>query len=203
MFITEQESNYDRVCRDLLVEVERTGARANASFLGGSVEGDSARVPLFGEDCFVRSDGVFKEGRRLDTFGSILAVRYLLQAGTAEIRNSWLPYRDLKNGAQFASYIKAHIEEKLALAFSGRPAVLKARLEALGGLAHTGEMRADLVFVVRPFPRVPVLCIFWDKDEEFAASFQFLFDASAPSYLDMESLAATLQYIYLRLAGEA
>jgi hypothetical protein len=58
-------------------------------------------------------------------------------------------------------------------------------------------MQGDLVLLVSPLPKVPVLCLFWDRDEEFPASFQFLFDGSASAYLDLESLAAMLQYIYL------
>ena len=127
----------------------------------------------------------------------------MLQAGTAKIEGVWLPYRDLKDGAQFASFIKTHLEDKIALAFSGRGDILRERLAALGARRYDGETSADLAFVVSPLPKVPVLCLFRDRDEEFPASFQFLFDASAPSYLDLESLAAALQYIYSNITEEA
>jgi hypothetical protein len=203
VFITDEESNYDRVCSDLCALVYRTGAIAHAAALGGAAEDGTARIILFGVECDVRPDGVYQRGHKLDTIGSILAVRYLLQAGGQEIRNLWLPYRDLKDGGQFAAYIKVHLEDRIAETFSGKISRLRERLEALGGTPYVGEMQSDLVFVVRPLPRVPVLCLFWDRDDEFRASFRFLFDASAPSYLDLESLAATLQYIYLKITEEA
>ncbi|MGD0231644.1 MAG: DUF3786 domain-containing protein [Syntrophorhabdales bacterium] len=203
MFITDGVSNYDRVCEDLLALVEKTGASANAPLLGGRVTVTDALIPVFGEECAVRRDGVYKDERRLDTIGSILVVRYLLQAGTEPLAHSWLPYRDLKDGAQFSSYIKANIEDKIALSFSGKRDVLEERLTALGAEAYAGgEMPGDLVRVVHPLPKVPVLCLFWEADEEFPPSFQFLFDSSAPSYLDLESLAVVLEYIYLKVAGE-
>ena len=64
------------------------------------------------------------------------------------------------------------------------------RLEALGARPYGAEIRADLVLVVEPLPKVPILCLFWDADDEFPASFQFLFDAAAQTYLDLECLAA-------------
>jgi hypothetical protein len=202
MFITDGESNYDRVCRELLLEVQKTGAVANAPLLEGAVERDAARIPLFGHDCLIRSGGVYSDGRKVDTIGSIIVVRYLLQAGTGTLSRTWVPYRDLKDGAQFSSYIKANIEDKIGQAFSGRRAVLQERLSALGAAEGESEVRADIAAVLHPIPKVPVLCLFWESDEEFPASFQFLFDSSATSYLDLESLAAMLQYIYLKVIEE-
>jgi hypothetical protein len=199
MFITDGDSNYDKVCEELLAVVQRTGAVANAPAVAGRVEGGAALLPLFGEECEVRPDGVYREGRKLDTIGSILLLRYLLQAGTAERQHTWLPYRDLKDGAQFSSYIKAHIEDRIAGTFAGRRADLRERLTALGAVPSEEEVPGDLVLLVSPLPKLPVLCLFWDGDEEFPASFQFLFDGSAPAYLDLESLAVVLQYIYLRV----
>jgi hypothetical protein len=201
MFITDGVSNYDRISEDLLALVRTTGASARAPRLGGSTTADVASVPLFNEECTVQAAGVHKGGARLDVIGSILVARYLLQAGDAPITGMWVPYRDLKDGSQFSSYIKTHIEDRMAAAFSGRPDELAARLARLGGVPCHEEM-ADIVRLVRPLPKVPVLCLFDGKDSEFPASFRFLFDASASSYLDLESLAAVLHYIYLKVTGE-
>jgi hypothetical protein len=203
MFLTDGQSNYDKILDDLLASLRQTGASANAAFLGGVVRGDKAYVPLFGREWCVEDNGFYKDGKRLDTIGSILMARYLLQGGAAQIapqmNGSWLPYRDLRDGAQFASYIKAHLEEPMARTFSGRPDVLRGRLEALGARPYGAEIRADLVLVVEPLPKVPVLCLFWDADDEFPASFQFLFDGAAQTYLDLECLAVELQYIFLKI----
>ncbi len=202
MFITEEESNYSRVFAELLELTFRIGAIENAPSLGGTAEGDTVTIPLFGSRCEVRRDGVYDNGGKVDTIGSILTVRYLLKAGNEAPQGVWLPYRDLRDGAQFSTYIKAHLEDRIAETFSGKKALLQERLQKIGGKDYCGEMTADISATVRPLPRVPVLCRFWDRDDEFPASFQFLFDASALSYLDLESLAAALQYIYLKITEE-
>lgn len=203
MFLTDGRSNYDKVLDDLLASLRATGGSANAAFLGGVIRGDKAYVPLFGLEWSVEDDGFYRDGKRLDTIGSIIMARYLLQGGAGQTvgqsNGSWLPYRDLKDGSQFASYIKAHLEEPIARTFSGKGDALRGRLEALGARPYEADFRADLVLVLEPLPKVPILCLFWDRDDEFPASFQFLFDGSAQTYLDLECLAAELQYIFLKI----
>jgi hypothetical protein len=202
MFFSDGKSNYDAVLAELLREAETKQVAANAPALGGSLVDGLAQVPLFGEMCTVKKDAVYKESSRLDTIGSILVLRYLLTAGNDDLRNAWVPYRELKDGAQFSSYIKANIEDRLAKAFAGRKAVLQERLQTIGAVMYRSEARPDVAAALYPFPRLPLLIIFWDKDEEFDASFQFLFDKSAASYLDMEALAVALEYTCQRLIGE-
>ncbi len=203
MYVTDGESNYDKVCKELIGFARGAGVVEKAPMLLGSIEDGMACMPLFGEKCCVGAEGVYKGQVKLDAIGSILVVRYLLQAGNAPMANKWLPYRDLKDGAQFSSFIKANIEDRIAHAFRGRRDVLAQRLSALGASAAGKDLPGDVALVVHPLPKVPVLSLFWDADEEFPASFQFLFDASALSYLDLEALAVVLQYIYLKLIGEA
>lgn len=202
MFVTDGGSNYDVVRDDLFALAGNAGAFGNLAFLGGRTCDRGYSIFVFEEEWCVHEDGVYKDGLRLDTTGSILVVRYALQAGTEETKGVWLPYRDLKDGTQFASFIKTHLEDKIARLFSGRQEVLRKRMAAIGARPQEGDTSADLAVVVAPLPKVPVLCLFWDRDEEFSASFQFLFDASAPSYLDLESLAAALQYICTKITEE-
>jgi hypothetical protein len=202
MFVTNRESNYDGILSDLLQLAHRSRAFRNAARLDGEGDDAGAVVALFGTDCLVRPEGIYQNDKKVDTLGSILAVRYLLQGGEQKIADRWLPYRDLKDGALFSSYIKTHIEDRIAEYFAGKLPFLRSRLEALNAVPWRGDIRADLALVVRPLSRVPVLCLFTDNDKEFPASFQIIVDASDRSYLDLEALAAVLQYIYVRITGE-
>lgn len=202
MFTTDGKSNYDAVLAELLREVHRSNAKANAGRLGGSFTDGLAQVPLFGRNVSIKEDGLYMDETPLDTVGSILVVRYLLTAGDEPLRNAWVPYRDFKDGARFASYIKANIEDRLAKAFAGKQQLLKEQIQALGGVMYRSESRPDVAAALYPLPKVPLLIIFWDKDEEFDASLQFLFDRSAESYLDLEALAVLLEYTCQKLMGE-
>jgi hypothetical protein len=203
MFFSEGRSNYDAVLLELLDEAKKVNARAFATALGGSFIDGVARIPLFGDICTVKDDAVYRGDSKLDTIGSILVLRYLLTAGDDQLRNAWVPYRDFKDGAQFASYIKANIEDRLAKTFAGKQALLRERLHAAGAGVYRSEAKPDVAADLHPFPKVPLLVIFWDKDDEFDASFQFLFDRSAESFLDMEALAVLLEYTCQRLIDGA
>jgi hypothetical protein len=202
MFFTEGKSNYDQVLAELLGEARSRNAAANAPAPGGSLSDGSAQIPLFGDTCTIKDDGIYRGDSKLDTIGSILVLRYFLTAGDDPLRNAWVAYRDFKDGAQFASYIKANIEDVLAKRFAGKQALLRERLQAIGAAVYRSEAKPDVAAALHPFPRVPLLVIFWDKDEEFDASFQFLFDESAESFLDMEALAVLLEYTCQKLIGE-
>jgi hypothetical protein len=131
MFFSDGKSNYDAVLAELLREAETKHAVANAPALGGSLLDGLAQVPLFGEICTVKRDAVYKGTSKLDTFGSILVIRYLLTAGDEALRNAWVPYREFKDGAQFASYIKTNIEDRLARHFAGKKELLQERIQVI------------------------------------------------------------------------
>jgi hypothetical protein len=202
MFAADGKSNYDAVLAELLVEANQKDAGKNAPALGGTVAEGLAQIPLFGLNITAREDGIYSENGKLDTVGSILVIRYLLTAGDEPLRNAWVPYRDFRDGARFASYIKANIEDRLAKAFSGNAGLLRERILAVNGVMYRSESRPDVAAALYPFPKVPLLLIFWDKDDEFVSSLQFLFDRSAESYLDLEALAVLLEYTCQKLIGE-
>jgi hypothetical protein len=189
MFVTEGRTNYDRVFDELLQEFweDKPGNRPT-------------KVTFFDESCVVRQEGIFAGAGKIDTIGGILVLRYLLHPPGEGITGEWVPYREFRDGANFASYIKTNIEDLIAREFAGRKATLAGRLEAIGGTAYAFESKPDLSMIVHAFPSIPILSVFWEEDMEFPPSFQFLFDRSAPSFLDMESLAVLLHYAHQKIS---
>ena len=190
MFVTDGRTNYDIVYDDLLAE------------FWGDDGGKPTEVIFFNELCTVNPEGIFAGSRKIDTIGSILILRYLLHPPGEKVRHEWVPYREFRDGANFASYIKTNIEDVIAREFAGRKAAFARRLEAIGGSAYAFESKPDLSVIVYAFPSIPILSAFWDQDEEFPPSFQFLFDRSAPSSLDLESLAVLLHYFHRKVSTQ-
>lgn len=195
MFDYQGESNYDGILKDLLSLLfgkdewsftQRLGATAGEGFI---------QVPFFNRDCMIKPDGVFLGETRLHPIPSIVVVRYLLEAGDDQLFNIWVPFRDLRDGAQMGSYVQSKVEDRIARHCAGKKEHLEERLRALGGNVYRTEKNPDLAVALQPFPRVPLLALFWDNDTEFTGSFQFLLDKSARAFLDIESLAGLLDYI--------
>jgi hypothetical protein len=188
MFVTDGRTNYDNVFDDLLAEFWKEPPNR------------PAETVFFNQLCLVRQDGIFAGSRKIDTIGSILILRYLLHPPGDKIKDEWVPYREFRDGANFASYIKTNIEDVIAREFAGRKTTLADRLKALGSTVYAFQSKPDLSMITHTFPSIPILSVFWDQDDEFPPSFQFLFDRSASSFLDMESLAVLLHYVHRKLA---
>ena len=61
----------------------------------------------------------------------------------------------------------------------------------MGGFAHQMEISYDLAVKFDALPRISLLLLFNDGDEEFPAKCTVLFQKHAEYYLDPESLAMT------------
>ena len=204
MFVVSGQSNYDRVCADLFAVV-RDKRRPRRPLLpwAAATGPDGTFVAILQEEWCVRETAF-----TMATADSIRRVPFSWPntcsgRGLTRQKAPGAALPRFEGWCPVASFIKTHLEDKMAQAFSGRRNVLKERMHSLGAQPYGEGTSADLALVLNPLPKVPVLCLFWDGDEEFPASFQFLFDASAPAYLDLESLVAALQYIYSRITEEA
>jgi hypothetical protein len=193
------ESNYDSILKDLLSLLFSKDDLSFVKELGASAGEGFFQVPFFKKTCFVKPDGVFLDGTPLQPIPSIVVVRYLLNAGDDPIFNLWVPFRDLKDAAQMGLYVQSKIEQRIADYCAGKKEHLKERLEALGGDAYRTGKNPELAVDMHPFPRIPLLVLFWDADAESSGSLQFLMDKSARGYLDVESLVGLLDYIRFKI----
>lgn len=199
MFDYQGNSNYDTILKDVLSLLFKKEEWTFTTRLGASAGEGFVRVPFFGLECTVKPDGVFQGEARLHAIPSIIVVRYLLEAGDDRLFNIWVPFRDLKDGAQMGTYVQSKIEDRIARQCAGKKDRLEERLRALGGNVYRTGSNPDLAVALQPFPQIPLLALFWDSDKEFTGSFQFLLDKSARGFLDIESLAGLLDYIRFKI----
>ena len=94
-------------------------------------------------------------------------------------------YKDFKDAAPFVSGFRNYAEKPLEQSFAGRPAILHRASLELGGKPVTGYS-SDYSFQFEALPRLPLLLLFNDQDEEFPAHCSILFQKRADKFLDME-----------------
>ena len=73
--------------------------------------------------------------------------------------------------------------------YEGRRDILKSVAFNLGGIAPDESYPYDVAVVFKILPRIPVLLLFNDRDEEFAAQTVILFERRSERFLDAECLA--------------
>ena len=65
----------------------------------------------------------------------------------------------------------------------------------IGGVQPQQNYPYDVAVVFRVLPRIPILLLFNDKDEEFDVQTAILFEKRADRFLDAECLAMLAEYL--------
>lgn len=86
--------------------------------------------------------------------------------------------------------------QKEAQYFDHRMNELSAACEVLGG---TCEEKGDVSYRIMAFPFLPVIFQFWESDEDFPASLQFLWDRNILDYMHYETTFYVVNQILYRL----
>jgi hypothetical protein len=159
--------------------------------LGAELVGPDLMVPVFGNPHRISKKGLKDpSGNRPDFSVCVVLFKYLLMCPDVEpIEDDWVSFKDFKDAAPFAGSFINYTEAPLAKLFGGALDRLKAAAQALGGQPPAMDFPYDLSMQFFALPKVPVLMLFNDADDEFAARCAVLFERRAEKYLDMECLA--------------
>jgi len=156
-------------------------------------------VPLMGEDYTVSyPEGMVKraDGSTAGGVEEILILHYLVHAEGPANTGEWVAYRDLPGARYHEPAFKAEVEGPLSHGLAGRLEALRAWAKEE---ARQIDLPGDVTVAWEILPRVPLLVIFNEADEEFPASARVLFDITAPNYLPTEDLSTLAELAVSRL----
>lgn len=182
---------FDRIYEDYLAQVFDTDIRSRAEKLGVWIDGDEVLISFFGKPYRVTSQGIADpSGRRPSHSISVVLCKYLLLCPEFPPReNDWASYKDFRDAAPFVGAFANNVEGTIATNFTRRLEDLRLASEKLGGRPPETDFPYQLSMRFDPLPKVPLLMLFDDEDEEFSARCLVLFERRAEKYLDMECLA--------------
>jgi hypothetical protein len=166
--------------------------KSKAEQLGGRMDRDVLIVPFFARPHRISAVGIFDpSGAQPLHAVSVVLSKYVLLCPEYEPHaHEWVSYRDFRDAALFAGAFATNAEESLAEHFTGRVGLLEKAAAALGGRSiDASGFSYDLVRRFDALPKVSILMLFNDADEEFRAQTVLLFEKCAERYLDMECLA--------------
>lgn len=180
---------------DLAALAERAGARYVA-------ERDAVEVTLLGKTYAARRDGLdaLEPGEPPNVWVKVLVLLYLTRATGAPPTGRWIAFRELPSTVGKQKTWEKWVS-RIGEAFAGRDGDLEEAARRLGGwpVAHEGASRA---FRFDAMPRLPLLLLVWEGDEDFPAQTSLLLDAGALDSLDQESLVFLSEALMRRLLGE-
>lgn len=130
-----------------------------------------------------------QDNTELSRLEQVFLYNHLAQGGSREPTGTWKGFQELPNTVSKVKSMHEHVEKALIGCFSGKLESLKAMARNLGAIDRTDAFAsADAALLFHPLPRVPVLLVFWDQEEGFAAEARLLFDETVTEHLDIESI---------------
>ena len=123
---------------------------------------------------------------------------YLQTADGAPMADKWIAFRELPGGMFYHQAYQGYSGDRLAKAIDNRIGVFERAAKNLGGVSLS---LGDAAFAFDALPRVRVAAVYYAGDEDFPATANVLFDASASHYLPTDALAGIGSALVDRLTG--
>ena len=188
----KQAPVFDEIYEKYLADVSAVDLSLIGCCLGINIDGDEVIIPFYGIPHRVSNMGIMDaEGKRPIHGVSVILCKYLLLCPKQEPRaaSEWIKYHSFKDAAPFAGGFRNTAELPISKAFSGKLDDLKNACMTLGGQPGDSPFNCDLAIKFPVLPKVNLLMLFNDQDDEFPADCSILYENNADAYLDMECLA--------------
>lgn len=201
--LENRQSNYDQVIENWRLKflemdqeelIRKFQLEADEEFL--YIIYFSKRFRIDRKTGFITEDG---KNPGFDTVMNIYNTFYYSAAHPVASGNL-VAFRQVKRVYPFEAAYRRTIISRLQELFSGKTEELRKACEALGG---TLLPQGDVGYVLPVFPFLNIAVLFWDKDEEFEAQANMLFDSKITEFMHEENVvcvAADAVY-YLTLAA--
>ena len=149
-----------------------------------------------------RKNGFITEDGKSPGFDTVMNIynTFYYSAAHPVASGNLVAFRQVKRVYPFEAAYRRTIIARLQELFAGKTEELRKACEVLGG---TLLPQGDVGYVLPVFPFLNIAVLFWDKDEEFEAQANMLFDSEITEFMHEENVvcvAADAVY-YLTLAA--
>jgi hypothetical protein len=201
----EKEHIYEQTYADYLCRIAELDFQFLADKLGIQLDAQDAIIPFFDRTYRISGKGIVDpSGGQPHLSVSVILCKYLLMCPMIEpLGGNWMSYKDFKDAAPLIQAFYNTVTQPIAETFSSRLAELETAGKKIGGYPPAVEYPYDLAMQFDALPKVPMLLLFNDKDDEFPAQCSILFEKRAEKFLDMECLAMVGMHFFEYLKAGA
>jgi hypothetical protein len=125
-------------------------------------------------------------GSELPVAVQALILYYFYNADGSALTDRWIAFSELQDGRFYTQAFQGYSGDKLGKLFADDLDTFRKAALAIGGIPHS---MANASFVFQLLPRVPLLALAWQGDDEFPSSYQILFNESVNHYLPTDACA--------------
>ena len=200
--MAEKSKIFEQTYEDYLSQIAGLDFNFIADTLGVKVDGDDVIIPFFGKRYRVSKKAITDpDGKQPQLSICVILCKYLLMCPLIEpLGGNWMAFKDFKDAAPLVNAFSNTVAGPMAETFSGRVPELEKCGKKMGGYPPGEEFPYDLCMQFDALPKVPLLLLFNDMDDEFPAQCGVLFEKRTEKFIDMECLAmvAMLFFEYLK-----
>ena len=201
----EKKHIYEQTYKDYLARIAELDFHVLADKLGIQLDGGHVIIPFFGKPYRVSARGISDPSSRQPHLSvSVILCKYLLMCPMIEpLAGNWMSFKDFKDAGPLVRAFYNTVTHPIAETFSGRLVELEKAGEKIGGYAPADVLSYDFSMRFEALPKVSLLLLFNDKDDEFPAQGSVLFEKRTEKFLDMECLAMVGMLFFEYLKAEA
>jgi Domain of unknown function (DUF3786) len=195
--VTIFEKNYE----GYLEQLREISFDSISNLLGGKVKDGIMEMSLFGESFFISHNGIADTSGQKPSYDTcvILSKYVLLCPDVAPTESEWVSFREFKDSGPLITYFSNDVERAIASHFKENIEKLRDAGKAVSGYLPDLDVNYDIAFQFDALPKIPVVLLFNDEDEEFSVKSSVLFERRTEKYLDAECIAMLGWQLYNRL----
>lgn len=137
----------------------------------------------------------------LNTFDQTMLLYYFHLSDGKRQAGTWIAFTELPDGKFYTQAYQGYTGGELTRAFGNNADRFIEAAERLGGRR---EFFGNIAFSYQILPRIAIMVVCWLGDEDFPASYNVLFDASAGHHLTTDAcaiLGSTLTKMLIKANG--
>ncbi len=200
-----EETVFERHYENYLAQLKKISFKAIAPRLGGRAEADTIKIPLFEMNYDISASGIADSAGNKPSYDiCVILSKYLLSCPeTPPQEAEWVSFKNFKDSGPLINYFDNTVKRNITSFFKGKPSLLKKAGQLLPGYPPDLDVHYDVAMQFDALPRVPIVLLFNDADENFPPSCTVLFERRAEKYLDAECLAMLGWQLFIRLRKAA
>jgi len=174
-----------------VAQIGKLDLAAMGRSLGFEMDSNKARINCFNRTYWIGTQGIHDSAGQIPNLSvSVILCKYLLMfPGQTPDARDLVTFKDFKDAAPLVHFFSNAVQREIAVRFQGDIGSLEKACRSLGGWPYAADLSYQVKYHFQGLPKVPVILLFNDAEEGFAAQCTLLFERSAGFYLDMESVA--------------
>lgn len=190
---TLRQADPEQICVNAQIRYDRGEKAYQVPFLSG-------RLRCFPDRQYIEAVQPLPYSK-LDFECHLVVLHYLLEAQNRPLSTNWISENEIPGGQLFFRGPHKFPLEPLLKIFGRKPAIFRLAAESLGG---SKVDMGDFGFRLWALPRIPLLFVLWEGDEEFEPSLRIRFNASIGSQLEaLDTIWAMINVVCRNLRAAA